>query len=294
MGYQLRNDKLLIEIGELGDYNRTRFDWTGFINQVTLLEGGHTFCVPESLVSGQGTGGAGICNEFGITDPIGYEDARTGDNFLKIGIGLLTRESEGPYEFNRDYPLESCDFQVHQPDASSITFTVTPVNCRGYAVRMIKQISIISSKLHIKYSLENTGSLGIHTHEYAHNFLGIDKLPVGPEYKLRFPFAYTPNDHGEGTMEGLQFTDGEVRFTSEPEKEFFFQFDGTDTTNLPYLWELVHDRAGVGVRETSDYPIAYGAVWGKGHVISPEMFVKIDVEPGQTINWERTYEFFTK
>ncbi|MFD1908517.1 hypothetical protein ACFSQ7_37740 [Paenibacillus rhizoplanae] len=85
----LSNGVLTVEIAEVGAYGGTRFDWTGFITGVTLEQGGHTFCVPESLVPGQGTGGIGLCNEFGISRAIGYEDAAAGEWFPKFGIGLL-------------------------------------------------------------------------------------------------------------------------------------------------------------------------------------------------------------
>src|SRR5690554_4456888 len=82
----IRNEHLSVEIGEPGNYNGSRFDWTGFIQQVTLASGNHTFCTPESLIHGEGSGGAGLCNEFGIHMPVGYDDQLAiGDCFPKIG-----------------------------------------------------------------------------------------------------------------------------------------------------------------------------------------------------------------
>ena len=54
---KLANHRLQVEIAEPGEvYHGSRFDWTGFITQVTL-DGEHTYCVPESLVPGQGSDG---------------------------------------------------------------------------------------------------------------------------------------------------------------------------------------------------------------------------------------------
>jgi hypothetical protein len=71
----------------------TRFDWTGFITQVTL-DGRHTFYSRETIGDQSTTGGIGLCNEFGNELSIGYTDAKPGENFSKLGIGLRTRTDE--------------------------------------------------------------------------------------------------------------------------------------------------------------------------------------------------------
>src|SRR5688572_25534831 len=85
----LISDRLRVDIATPGSstYAGSRFDWTGLITQVTL-DGRHTFCGQEAT-DGTGTGGIGLCNEFGIFEPVGYDDARVGDQFPKLGIGLL-------------------------------------------------------------------------------------------------------------------------------------------------------------------------------------------------------------
>ena len=68
---QIVSSRLAVEISEPGTlYRGARFDWTGFVTQVTLDQQ-HTFCAPEALPGGRGTGGMGLCNEFGIRQPLG-------------------------------------------------------------------------------------------------------------------------------------------------------------------------------------------------------------------------------
>ena len=95
----IQSPRLKVEIAEPGTvYQRTRFDWSAFITQVTL-DGAHTFCVPESYEAGKGTGGVGLCNEFGIETAVGYADAEPGECFPKLGIGLLKKIDDAPYGF---------------------------------------------------------------------------------------------------------------------------------------------------------------------------------------------------
>ena len=85
----LQNTRVHIEILEPGTaYTRTRFDWTGACRQITL-DGRINYCSQEAVGDNKGTEGIGLCNEFGIHTPIGYDDTAVGDYFPKIGIGFL-------------------------------------------------------------------------------------------------------------------------------------------------------------------------------------------------------------
>lgn len=294
MGYRLTNGLLEVKIEEPGTYYaQTRFDWTGFISQVTLLEGGHTFCVPESWEPGQGTGGAGLCNEFGITAPPGYETAAPGEQFPKLGIGLLTRADAGEYKFFVNYPLEPFAIEAVQEDEGTITFTTSSRETRGYAAELKKTLSLRENKLHLRYALTNIGTKPIETDEYVHNFLGIDNKPMGPDYRLQFPFEIVPVQPNRETMDEINLTGNSVSWPGRPTKDFYFMMEGFSAKGLPYLWDVCHLPSGTGVREISDYEVYRAAVWGQGHVVSPELFVKISVNPGKQQVWERVYEFYT-
>ena len=80
-----------------GYYRSVRFDWSGFMAQVTY--NGHTFFQDwtelESPMPGihdplNTASGTGIAEEF--REPLGYETATTGQPFLKIGVGLLEKD----------------------------------------------------------------------------------------------------------------------------------------------------------------------------------------------------------
>jgi hypothetical protein len=314
----LRSDRILVEIARPGTvYTGTRFDWTGFITQVTL-DREHTFCVPESLQPGQGTGGIGLCNEFGIERPIGYDDAQPGEAFPKLGIGLLTRPDEGQYNFFRTHEIAQpfpIDVQV-VPDAA--TFVVAPLECRGYAARLTKAVSVEGSALTIAYQLENVGSRRLSTHEYCHNFCGIDGHPLGPEYRLRIPYEIAFEDVSAqmvgrlprwmrllprplqiglvrrllNRMGSILATEGgELWCRSTPERQFYRRLVGFAKSES-VQWELVHTPSGLGMREYDDFAPSRVALWGASHVISAEVFVDIELPPGETMAWTRRYEFF--
>ena len=90
---------------EKGYYRSTRFDWSGIIAQVEYV--GLSFfqewidyigtISPGKLDSYDSGTGTGTAEEF--RKPLGYEDAKPGSPFLKIGVGILERADEKPYHF---------------------------------------------------------------------------------------------------------------------------------------------------------------------------------------------------
>lgn len=164
----LENGRLNVEIARPGSvYNGSRFDWTAFITKI-VLDNKYSFCAPESEIPGQGSGGFGLCNEFGINTPIGYDEAKPQEKFPKLGTGLLTRPDESDYFFFDKYEVEPFPVKI-SADKNAVVFDVEPVNCNGYAVKMTKTVSIEGNILTIDYHLENVGSKPIKTEEYCHN-----------------------------------------------------------------------------------------------------------------------------
>ena len=291
---QLTSKRLAVEIAAPGSvYSRTRFDWTAFITQVTL-DGKHTFCVPESYTPGEGTGGIGLCNEFGNQKVIGYSEAPVGESYPKLGIGLLERDDAGDYNFFRPHPITQL-FPIRVEAApEKVVFVVEPLDCRGYAVRLTKTVTVKDNWLKIAYQLENTGQKPIHTHEYCHNFMGIDGHLIGPDYRLHFPYPVKveiPPQAPRRMNQDVVFDGENVSLRATPQTAFFFLPQGFSKSEGPQ-WELIHLPSGVGMREYNDFAPEHVAVWGTTHVISAEVYISNDLEPGETQRWSRHYEFF--
>ncbi|HOA98159.1 MAG TPA: hypothetical protein PKK29_10340, partial [Acetivibrio saccincola] len=60
-----------------------------------------------------------------------------------------------------------------------------------------------------------------------------------------------------------------------------------------HYWELVFEPLKAGVREYSNFNVKSLALWGTTHVISPEVFIDVNIQPGKIQKWARKYEFFT-
>lgn len=282
----IKNERLEVNLSISGEeYNGTRFDRMGMIKEV-LLDNKDTFHARESLVDGEGSNGQGFYNEFGIEEPIGYKEIGIGEQFLKIGVGALTKFSHDKYDFFHDYEVELFPYEV---DASedSITFISESKTINGYAVKYVKTISLKNNEMIIEYALTNTGQKNIDTTEYCHNFVAINNMPIGPEYELKFSYPL------EVDVTVGEFEVDENKFLlNNPVNEMFYCKLKNFNRDKNQYFELLHKPSNVGFRETSDFNLERVAIWGMPHVISPESFVKIMLKPGEKQTWSRGYTFY--
>jgi len=285
----LKGGRLKVEIAVPGTfYKGSRFDWNGFITQVTL-DDRHTFCAPESLIEGVGTGGYGFCGEFGIYEPVGYDEASVGERFPKIGVGLVTRPDGSDYEFFRAYEFSPFKAAITRSD-DAVEFSIDPVDCNGYSVLYKKRISVNDNIMTIEYTLENTGEKAIRTTEYCHNFISIDETKTGSSYTLKFPYQPIP----DRLPEAVRIDNNELTWKDEGWNEPFYCLISGSGIGQSHWWELFDSKTGAGVKEMNDFRPARIALWGMRHVISPEAFIEVDIEPGSAQKWTRKYEFFTR
>jgi len=285
----LKNNRLTVEIQKSGSgYTGSRFDWTGFITQITL-DDAYTFCVPEQYDVTKGTGGIGFCNEFGIDQPIGFDDITNGEQFPKIGVGLLTKDTE-QYDFFKAYSLEPMDYIETVNDQQ--LKVVSKIETQNYRMTLTKIVKIIENRLSIYYTLENTGQKPIITNEYCHNFIGINKHNIGPNYTLTIPnMNATELIAGEMTI-----SDQHITWPGAPQEDFYGIIDaktnGNNFDDNSFRWQLCYEPLKVGVRDCSKFTVSKFALWGFTHVASPECFIQIDIAPNNSQSWERIYEFY--
>jgi hypothetical protein len=294
MALDLENGILHLTIEEPGKvYNHSRFDWTGNISQI-LFESKYSFCSAEtSREFDCKRHGQGLFNEFGITQPIGYDDCAPGEKFPKIGVGLLTKKSADAYSFFQIYKIDPFDIQIEKGE-QWIRFTVFPRDCRGYSAKLIKQIGLSGNSFTIDYELENTGAHKILTNEYCHNFIAMNGSDIDEHYTLRVPCEINMTSAMVESVnpENAVILNKEfLNFLFTPERDFFYS-PLTEFGSKTGEWEIVHDKIGVGMKEITDFIPDMMNVWGGKHVISPELFIKIDLEPGQVLKWQRHYKFY--
>lgn len=291
MTHILKNDTIEIQIDfPLENYNFSRFDWTGKIASVKYKN--NYISGVEKLNDEDDTkSGKGFYNEFGFKTPIGYAETKIGDWFHKIGVGLLKKEYED-YLIGRKYEIQPADFIV-STNPNSIIISCKSASVNGYSYVLKKEIRLVESGFVINYYLKNTGEKTIITDEYNHNFMAINKEFIGSDYILKFPFDIKPELFEENVnLEGkVEIGQKEIGFNNTPNKQFFFSNLSGDE-NIEASWELINTKNKIGISETGNFKTTKVNVWGWKHVISPELYFDIIIEPGKELEWSRTYTLF--
>ena len=284
----LQSERLAVDIADPGTvYRGPRFDWTGFVTQVTL-DGAHTFCTTEAAGrAGSATWpGAGLCNEFGIFQPIGYDEVPVGGQFPKPGVGLLTRLDGRGYRFMAPYPIEPATIHVEALGPQCVRYHIKPADCHGYSFDYQKTLMLHGQTLAIQYQLENLGAKRILTQEYNHNFIALDGAALGTDYFLDLNFI--PQFDRE--VHPLQTRGSRILWQERPAADFYSPIGGFDAAT-PVGWSLHHVRRGLRLDCRTDFRASGVAIWGTAHVISPEIFYPVDLLPGATCRWQRSYTF---
>ena len=291
MAHILKNNHLELHIdAPTENYSCTRFDWTGKISQLKFQNIPLTTIENTDLIN-TACFGKGFYNEFGIETPLGFHETAIGGWFHKIGIGLLKKENE-QYLFHKKYAVKPAKFSV-STEANAVIIHCTSEAFNGYSYKLTKEIKLYSSSFTVKYTLHNTGEKEIVTDEYVHNFMATDNALKGKEYALEFPFKLEPPlfDETVNTEQKVAIGSNRITFKETPKEQFFFSnLSGGKLENA--AWTLLNSNTKIGIQETGNFQTNKMNVWGWGHVISPELFFKINIKAGKALEWTRTFEVF--
>ena len=277
-----------------GYYRATRFDWAGAIS--SLEWNGHTYFgqwfdrydpkVNDSIV--------GPVEEF-LTDGagLGYEEAKAGENFVKIGVGVIRKPVESGFQQFHTYEIVDTGKRTTQRGADWIEFVQDIADVNGYGFSYRKTVRLLDGppRLVLEHSLKNTGRKTIRTSVYEHNFFMLDGQPTGPDTVVRFPFEV----HATKDLAGLAEIRGpEVVYPREMPRGPMVLTDltGYGDRVSDYDIRVENHKTGAGVRQTADRPIARLVLWSIRATVCPEAYIDLRIEPGQEATWRIAYEFY--
>jgi hypothetical protein len=233
-----------------GFYQGLRYDHSGMVAQGRWH--GHTFFgeLMKPHDPKVHDHGAGTVEEFGMElhRPLGYDAAKVGEPFLKIGVGVLTKSDDPKgYGFYKDYKVIEWPAWRVTSGADWAEFAQSaslPGGRVGYD--LVKRVEVTADGFRIVRRLKNTGSEGWATDHYGHNYISIDEKPVGPEYVVKVgyePKVAEQRGAVETTVKGR-----EVRVPGVlPEgKAVWTRLEGFGDTPRDNVMRVEHDGAGVG------------------------------------------------
>jgi len=221
-------------------YQSSRFDWGSMIGSITRtttnpntglkethsLYGTKQWRLPHDPYWAES--GIGLASEFGVgTDGalcnflcgwnqnnevtngvLGYQEANSGESFLKIGVGELikgscsTCDSAEDYKFNSPYqfarpPVWTLETDDNNSNAIILSHKAVLDDRHGY--KLEKHITLNDDQILVKTVLSNLGSQAFSTAWYSHHYFSCDTHPVQYGYSADFDLTSTNGKYNEPT-----------------------------------------------------------------------------------------------
>lgn len=303
--------RLYLPDANKGFYRGTRFDWSGVIR--SLEYNGHNYYGPwftkidphvidfifegPDIIAGPCSAVTGPVEEFSWHDKaLGFDEAKPGGTFIKIGVGVLRRPDEQPYNPFRLYDIVDPGKWSVESKSDSVEFAQEVGNASsGYAYRYTKIVRLVEGKpdMILEHKLENTGSRKIETSVYDHNFLVLDGRPVGPDFVISVPYAI----HAEQIKgaELVRISGHELTFRKKLEgrETVWSEFSGFGKTPGDYRITIENGQAGAGMMITGDRPLSRENFWSIRSVLAMEPFIDMSIGPGQAFTWTYHYSYYS-
>jgi hypothetical protein len=290
-----------------GFYRGTRFDWSGVL--YSLEYKGHDYYGPwfsktapnirdfvfegADIIAGPCSGITGPVDEF---RPLGWDEAKPGGTFVKIGVGALRKPGEGRYDNYHVYEIADQGKRAVKRTRSSIEFTQQLSDASsgyGYVYRKVVRLVAGKPEMVLEHSLKNTGKNAIRTSVYNHNFLVLDKQQTGPDFTITVPFqirSQRPPSRELAEIRGNRIV-------------YLKTLTGRDVVTTPLQgfsenaadseFRIENAKLGVGMKVVADRPLLSESLWSIRSVIAMEPFTAISIEPGAEFIWKSTYTYYT-
>jgi hypothetical protein len=290
-----------------GFYRGTRFDWSGVV--ADLQYAGHSYYGPwftqtdpkvsdfvyqgSEIVAGPCSAITGPVEEFTV---LGYDEAKPGGTFLKIGVGLLRKPDDAHYTAYRLYEIVNGGKWSIKKGKDAIEFTQELHDASsGYGYVYHKKISLVAGKpqMLIEHSLKNTGKRALHTSVYDHNFLVLDKQPTDAGFTITLPFTILADHPPEDGLAELRKNQIVYLKTLQGQDRVYTSIAGFGNRSDDYKVRIENTNVKAGMTISADRPLAKMALWSIRSVIAVEPFIDISLEPESQSTWKYDYDYYT-
>ncbi|MEO6328063.1 MAG: hypothetical protein ABIO55_03990 [Ginsengibacter sp.] len=274
-----------------GYYRGSRFDWSGVMPELEYQ--GHSY-FGQWFEKYSPTLHDAIMGPVEDFLPVGYDEAKVGEPFLKIGIGMVTKPQEPKYFIATPYQLVNGGTWKIKKKNDHVEFTQT-LTAKEYSYVYSKKVQLVKGKpeMVLSHALKNTGKKIIETNVYDHNFFMMDNTPIGPHYIVKFPFNLTGEVQGTDNFGKLQ--DNSIMYQKELSKNqhlYYHSLQGYSDDAKDYDISIENHKTGAAVRITSDQPLSKLVFWSAPKTLCPEPYIHIKINSGETFKWNINYQFY--
>lgn len=280
--------RILMPDKDSGYYRASRFDWSGVI--ANLQWNGHNY-FGQWFERYSSTNHDAILGPVEAFDPIGFENAKPGESFIKIGVGAVVKPNDSSYNILRPYTISNYGRWKWKAKSNQVQFIHT-LKEKNYGYEYKKTVMLAHNKpqLVLSHSLKNTGKERIETKVFNHNFFVIDSQPTGPGFVVTFPFKLPSSERQPS--EFVKFEGNDLVFVKELGRRNVSFGNLMDSATADYQFKIENRHSGAGVQISGDRPVSKLVFWAANKTLCPEPYIDIQLKPGQEVTWKITYEFY--
>jgi hypothetical protein len=290
-----------------GFYQGTRFDWSGVVR--SLEANGHSYYGPwftkrsetvrdfiydgEDIVAGPCSSTMGPADEF---RPLGYDAAKPGGTFVKIGVGMLKRTDEKAYDAYRLYPIaDHGKWSIKHKGDSIEILQILSDGSSGYGYEYRKTLRLVKGKseMELAHSLKNIGENAIETQVYNHNFLVIDGKGPQAGTTVMLPFAVSTGRKPNPDLAAIEGNKVIYKKTLAGEDVVSFPITGFGDTASDHEIRVENRAVKAGMSMRGDKPLKSVSLWSIRSNVSVEPFVAVSVAPGKEFRWTSSYRYYS-
>jgi hypothetical protein len=303
--------KIYLPDGNKGFYHSTRFDWSGMIGSLEYK--GHNFYGPwfdsidpavydfdyddHGIVSAPFTAGIGPAEEFNTDGKaLGFDDAKAGGTFVKIGVGVLRKPDDTKYDYSKAWEIvDPGKWTVKtSPDSVEFTHTLTDPGS-GYGYVYTKTIRLVKGepRMIIAHVLRNTGTRSIQSTVYNHNFTVLDRRAPGPDFTVTFPFQIQATREPAKDLAEIRGNQLVYLKTLVDKDRATATIRGFSDSPKDYDIRVENTKIGAGYHVTGDRPLSNVGYWSIRSVLAVEPYIAMSIDPGSDFTWTLTYDYYT-
>jgi hypothetical protein len=288
--------KLYLPDKEKGYYRAARFDWSGIIS--SLEYNGHNYFgewkpTHDPKANDNITGTVEAFRGNGL----GFDEAAPGSEFMRIGVGMLEKQIDTVYYFNKNYKIIDFGKWTIEKGSDWIQFQHKLSSKAGWAYTYTKKITLLKDKpgYTIYHNLENTGLKTIETDQFNHNFFVIDGDTTGPDFNVEFPFSIISADGLSDPTSSVYIEKKQILFNKKLSNGYvWIDLKGFSNVITDHQFRIINKKAGVGVQMNNDKPLYRMVFWATTKTLCPENYVFMHIEPGKSESWTSKYILFSK
>lgn len=275
----LENKFLMVELFDTENVDdkhfSSRFNHLGYIRQITDKEKNkQLLTMPFNAF--EPFHGEGFPDEFEM--PLGYDEAKVGEGFVKIGVGVEKKTENKPYtNWDKHEIIKRAENEV-KSFGSEIIYTQN-LEFGSFSYQYEKIVKLIGSSLKISHRLKNKSEKNIKTLWYSHPFFDINLfeekiiLDIPEEYKL---------------INGNIKTKNIIPIDADSKKGICFNWNVSENGENK---QILLNKETTIYSAKGDFDFPELQIYVNEKVVSVEPKKIIELNPGEEFSWATEYRF---